>query len=227
MATWCSFAWKARSCSRAVDFQLGSFFNNHLKEWFGERISDVTVLFTHRAPEDLAEYERTFAPATVRFGAPFVGFHFDRAWLELPLPAADPNLHAVMAKVADQMLSKMAQTKTVTSDVRRIIRERLSLGVPELADVAAELAMSMRTLARRLESEGTNFRELVDDVRRAVAMECVAYRDIAFSELSYQLGFSYLAVFCRAFRRWTGRTPLAYRRMEGRGALTPRRRRIA
>jgi AraC-like DNA-binding protein len=197
----------------AVDFQVGSLFNRHLKEWFGERTSEVTVLFAHQAPENVAQYDRTFAPATVRFSAPFVGFRFDRALLEVPLPGADPNLHAVMVPVADQMLGKMAQTKTVTADVRRIIRERLSLGVPEIADVAAEVAMSVRTLARRLESEGTNFRELVDDVRRAVAVESVAYRDIAFSELSYRLGFSYLAVFCRAFRRWTGQTPLAYRRM--------------
>jgi AraC-like DNA-binding protein len=200
----------------AIDFQVGSFFNNHVKEWLGNRLADVTVYFAHQPPEKTTEYERTFAPASLRFSAPFAGFGFARALLELPLPTADANLHAVLVPVADQTLGKMAQTKTVTADVRRIIHERLPLGAPEIADVAAELAMSMRTLARRLESEGTTFRELVDDVRRKLALDCVGSRDIGFSELSYRLGFSHVAAFHRAFRRWTGQTPLTYRRMAGR-----------
>jgi len=200
----------------AIDFQVGSFFNNHVKEWLDKHTSAVTVFFAHQAPERVSEYERTFVPAAVRFSAPFVGFAFPKALLELPLPTADANLHAVLVPVADQTLGKMAQTKTVTSDVRRIIHERLPLGAPEIADVAAELAMSMRTLARRLESEGTTFRELVDDVRRKLALDSVGNRDIGFSELSYRLGFSHVAAFHRAFRRWTGQTPLTYRRMAGR-----------
>jgi len=76
--------------------------------------------------------------------------------------------------------------------------------------------MSMRTLARRLESEGTTFRDLVDEVRRKLAVDHVGNRDIGFSELSYRLGFSHVAAFHRAFRRWTGQTPLTYRRMAGR-----------
>jgi AraC-like DNA-binding protein len=100
--------------------------------------------------------------------------------------------------------------------VRRIIRDRLPLGAPEIADVASELAMSMRTLARRLEAEGTTFRDLVDDARRRLAIEYVGTRDIGFSEVSYRLGFSHVAAFHRAFRRWTGQTPLGYRRLSGR-----------
>jgi len=77
----------------AMDFQVGSFYNNHVKEWLGKRVSEVTVYFAHQAPEKVTEYERTFAPATVRFSAPFVGFSFAKALLELPLPTADANLH--------------------------------------------------------------------------------------------------------------------------------------
>jgi AraC-like DNA-binding protein len=200
----------------AVDFQIGSFYRNHVKEWLGEHASAVAIFFAHQAPESLSEYERTFAPATVRFSAPFVGFSFKRSLLDIPLPTADANLHAVLVPVADQTLGKMAQARTVTADVRRIIHERLQLGAPEIADVASELAMSMRTLARRLENEGTTFRDLVDDVRRQLAVDHVGNRDIGFSELSYRLGFSHVAAFHRAFRRWTGQTPLTYRRMAGR-----------
>ena len=75
--------------------------------------------------------------------------------------------------------------------------------------------MSLRTLARRLETEGTTFRELVDDVRRQLALEHVARRTASFSEITDQLGFSHVAAFHRAFRRWTGQTPLEYRRRAG------------
>jgi hypothetical protein len=59
-----------------------------------------------------------------------------------------------MVPVADEMLAKMAPTKTVTADTRQAIHERLPLGAPEIADIAKELAMSIRTLARSLEKEG-------------------------------------------------------------------------
>ena len=200
----------------AVDFQAGSFFNNHLRGWFGERISAVAVYFAHQVPERLSEYVRTFAPATVHFSAPFAGFSFDKALLELRLPTADPNLHAVTAAIADQMLGKMARANSVTADVRRSIHERLALGTPEITDVAAEFGTSTRTLARRLEREGTTFRGLVDDVRRELALDCIARHDTGMSELSCRLGYSYVGAFHRAFRRWTGQTPLTYRRMAGR-----------
>ena len=200
----------------AMDFQVGSFYRNHVKDWLEGQLQHVTVCFGHQAPPSLAEYERTFAPASIRFSAPFVGFVFDAALLDLSLPSADPNLQAVLVPVADQTLGKLSQSNTVTADVRRIIRDRLPLGAPEIADVASELAMSMRTLARRLEAEGTTFRDLVDDARRKLAIEYVGTRDIGFSEVSYRLGFSHVAAFHRAFRRWTGQTPLGYRRLSGR-----------
>jgi AraC-like DNA-binding protein len=196
----------------AVDFQLGSFFNKHVKAWLGKRISDVVVHFAHQAPEKLNAYERTFGSATVRFSAPFVGLSFDRAFLELELPSADPNLHGLLLTVADEMLHELARTSAVTSNVRRIIHARLQLGAPEIADVASELAMSKRTLTRRLEREGTTFRELVDEARRKLALDCTAHRDIGFSELSYLLGYAHVNAFHRAFRRWTGETPRTYRR---------------
>jgi AraC-like DNA-binding protein len=200
----------------ALDFQVGSFYRNEVKDWFGVRADALTICFPHQAPEKLAEYERTFAPAQLKFSAPFAGFVFDQSLLDLPLPSADANLHAVLVPVADQTLGQLSRAKTVTSDVRRIIQERLQLGAPEIADVASELAMSMRTLARRLEAEGTTFRDIVDDVRRTLAVEHVGSRDVGFSELAYRLGFSHVAAFHRAFRRWTGQTPLTYRRLAGR-----------
>jgi AraC-like DNA-binding protein len=196
----------------AADFQVGAFFRNHVSAWLGSRLGELTVWFTHDCPADLGEYERTFDPAQVRFSASVLAFAFDRRILEQPLPKADPNLQAMLVPYADQMLSALPPAHDVTANVRSLVGLQLAEGGPDVGKVAARLGMSLRTLARRLEDEGTTFRELVDDVRQQLALELVSRRAATFSEISDQLGFSQVAAFHRAFRRWTGQTPLDYRR---------------
>jgi AraC-like DNA-binding protein len=197
----------------AADFQLGGFFRNHVCSWFGSRSAEVTVWFTHDPPADLGEYIRTFEPARVRFGAPALGFAFDPGILDLPLPNADPNLHAILVPYVDQRLSQLTAERSVSANVRLLIRVQLGDGGPDVGRVASQLGMSLRTLARRLETEGTTFRELLDEVRQQLALEQVARRGATFSEITDQLGFSHVAAFHRAFRRWTGQTPRQYRNL--------------
>jgi AraC-like DNA-binding protein len=75
--------------------------------------------------------------------------------------------------------------------------------------------MNQRTLARRLQSEGTTFSALFDDLRRSLALRYLLRHDLRISEVVFMLGFSEVATFYRAFRRWTGQTPLEYRRSQG------------
>jgi AraC-like DNA-binding protein len=83
---------------------------------------------------------------------------------------------------------------------------------PSATRTAALLHISHRTLSRKLQQEGTTFKELFDDVRRRAALSYVARRDLGLSEIAFLLGFSEAASFHRAFKRWTGQTPLEYRR---------------
>lgn len=200
----------------AADFEVGGFFRNHVCGWLGSRLAELKVWFTHQPPADLREYTRTFEPASLRFGAPVLGFAFDRECLDLPLPKADRNLQEVLVPYADQRLSQLPTAKSVTADVRSLIAAQLAGGGPDVGAVASRLGMSLRTLARRLEAEGTSFRELVDDVRQQAALEWVGQRSLPFSEIADRLGFSHAAAFHRAFRRWTGQTPLRYRKARGR-----------
>jgi AraC-like DNA-binding protein len=200
----------------AADFEVGGFFRNHVCAWLGSRLSELTVWFTHQSPAELGEYTRTFEPASLRFSAPVLGFAFDSQYLALPLPKADPNLQEVLVPYADQRLSQLPAVKSISADVRSLIAAQLPRGGPDVAAIAARVGMSLRTLARRLEAEGTTFRDLVDDVRRQIALELVGQRSLPFSEVADQLGFSHAAAFHRAFRRWTEQTPLRYRRARGR-----------
>jgi AraC-like DNA-binding protein len=78
--------------------------------------------------------------------------------------------------------------------------------------VAAALHMSPRTLQRRLEQSGTRYSEVLDDVREAQARAWLSDRTLSLGEIGYRLGFSDLATFSRAFKRWTGKPPGTWRR---------------
>ncbi|HEX4339193.1 MAG TPA: AraC family transcriptional regulator ligand-binding domain-containing protein [Polyangiaceae bacterium] len=171
--------------------------------------------FTHERPADTSVYEEVFAPATVRFSAPAFGYCFDRAHLDFPLPQADPNLNQIVKKHAELLLAELPRTRNVTESVRDLIIKELAGGQPTAAQVAVRLRMNQRTLARRLQSEGTTFSALFDDLRRSLALRYLLRTDLRISEVVFMLGFSEVATFYRAFRRWTGQTPVEYRRSQG------------
>jgi AraC-like DNA-binding protein len=194
----------------AADFQAGGIFWNHARRWLGDAIGQVNVSFVHAAPTDRTEYERTFAPATVRFSAPFAGFLLKKSHLAVRLENADPKLHGVIAKHAQQVMSDLPRAESVTERARAIAAKELAHGNPTAVHVATELGMSMRTLGRKLAEEGTTFKEVLDDLRRRLALQYVAGRDLSLADVALLLGFSETPVFHRAFRRWTGQTPLEY-----------------
>ena len=97
----------------------------------------------------------------------------------------------------------------ITWQVDELIREHLADGLG-MRGAAKMLGLSERTLRRRLDDEGTSFRERLDHVRRARALELLAHEDV--EEVAHALGFVDARSFQRAFRRWTRMTPLAYQR---------------
>jgi AraC-like DNA-binding protein len=83
--------------------------------------------------------------------------------------------------------------------------------VPSLATVASELAMSERSIQRALGEEATSFRQLVDEVRKELALEHLGRPGASAADVAFLLGFSEPSAFTRAFRRWTGSSPTQFR----------------
>jgi len=126
------------------------------------------------------------------------------------LPTYDSQLVQLMQNQCKQQLNLRQQTG-MAGHVRQMILGRLGL-VASLDEVAAALAMSPRSLRRKLDSEGTNFKELLDTERQLSAQQLLTNSDMKIEELAFHLGYTDAASFARAFRRWQGCSPGEYRK---------------
>ncbi|MFE2142973.1 AraC family transcriptional regulator [Streptomyces sp. NPDC059456] len=186
---------------------------HRLSSWLvGRRIPLAYAAFAYPAPPHEAEYEVLF-DCPVRFGADRTGAAFDARWLAAPLVRDEAELDEMLRRAPFDLLSRPEYAASVSEQVRRALARQLrsSPRLPELGEVAARLAVSPATLRRRLRQEGTSFQQLKDHVRRDAAIAGLAESSEPIAELAARLGFSEDTAFHRAFRRWTGTTPGAYR----------------
>jgi AraC-like DNA-binding protein len=109
------------------------------------------------------------------------------------------------------LLEKVPQTTAFSARVRQLIAKDLATTAPSAIGAARKLHMSRRTLHRSLQAEGTTFTDLVDGLRRELAVRYLNEPAVAIAEVAFLLGFSEASAFHRAFKRWQGTTPAAYR----------------
>ncbi len=148
----------------------------------------------------------------VRFGAPETRLVMFRAPIARPLPRHDPSLFAYLERHAASVLARASASGSTRDRVRRLITEGLRSGEPSQADISRRLALSERTLQRRLRDESTTFAEILDGVRAELSQLYLREANLAAGEVAFLLGYSEPSAFHRAFRRWTGVTPQAFRK---------------
>jgi len=192
------------------DFQLSSFFTNCVQPLIGNA-AELEIWLTHPAPADSAEHRLTFPGAALRFDAPWSGYRFASSRLDHAIATADPNLNQILRVHLDRSLEETPSAHSLIERTRHLIRRELPRGHATAPRIARQLGMSRRTLCRRLEEEQTSFSAVLEDVRRGIALEQVLQGDLALSEIAFLLGFAQAAGFHRAFKRWTGQTPVEYR----------------
>ena len=177
----------------------------------GQAFPLSAVGFTHAAPPSVTAYVDYFG-CEVRFGQPIHEAVLPSYVLDLPLPSADPGLASVLERYGRVIVARLPARRSFLDDARRSIAELLRDGEPTLDTTAARLGLSRRTLQRKLQALETSHNDLVDTVRRELAMRLLAGTDLNITEIAYMLGFSEPTAFHRAFKRWTGRTPAEHRR---------------
>lgn len=198
-------------CRHAAEFTLASLVVV-AAQISGAAVQARAIEFAHSEMGDTGAFRQMFG-VTPRFGAEVSCLVLAADVMLRPVPAADPGLSRIVTSHAEQLLASRAPLpETVSMQVRRQLAEGMSHGSPTLRYVARQLCLSERSLQRRLDNEGTRFVDLLDEVRRELALRYIADDQLALGEVAYLLGFAEPSPFHRAFKRWTGITPAAARR---------------
>lgn len=169
------------------------------------------IHFRHARPDITVEHERILG-APLKFGQPDNRIVFKEALLKLPVRGADPQLGQVLERILEATLETLPDPNDFIQTVRCRISEIISFGEPTLDSVAERMALSGRTLQRRLESEGATWQELLDSLRKELALKYVMDSGVSSSSIAFLLGYGEVTSFNRAFRRWTGMPPGEYRK---------------
>jgi AraC-like DNA-binding protein len=176
------------------------------RTWTPERVS-----FQHARSEGSAEVARLLG-APIVFGASELEVRFAAPIMDLPHVHADSRLLALLVRYADSLLKSLPPGDDLVARASAAIARQMATRLPSLTATAAALRVSERSLQRRLADRGSSHSELVDGVRRELALEYIAHADLGIGEIAYLLHFGDPTAFHRAFKRWTGEAPLQYRR---------------
>ncbi len=160
-------------------------------------------------PEPLADFEAWFGCAIDIGGPPAIAFA--AADVERPFLTASDAMWRVFEPELRRRLAELDASATVGERVRALLLESLPGGQSGIDAVASRLAMSRRTLQRRLGEEGLNFQALVADIRAGLARHYLAQTRLSHAEISFLLGFEDPNSFFRAFQGWTGSSPERWR----------------
>lgn len=174
---------------------------------------NVIALHTRRKvlpPEERAHYE-AFLGAPILTAAATTALIFERTLLDAPTARPDAELEAHFLSVLHRSLERTTDEPAQLAAVRSAMRAALFRGTPTTTTIGKSLGLGARTLQRRLAREGVTFAELLDDTRRTLAEEHLR-TTLSLAEVAWLLGYQEQASFFRAFRRWHGTTPDAYRR---------------
>ena len=169
-----------------------------------------SLAFRRAEPSTVESYVDLFGVVPA-FGAEANVATLDLAFLDEPLPQANEHTVAICEEQCRELVTRKRARSGISHDVReRLVRVG---GVEAGMDaVAHELAMSPRTLRRRLSESGTSYRVLVDEVRQALAEEMLATGALSVEDVAIRLGYAEASSFIYAFKRWKGITPAAFAR---------------
>lgn len=197
-------------CPQAAEFTLASLVVV-ASQLSGEPVQALEVEFRHAPLDEAGTYRAVFG-VTPQFNAPVSCVALASELLDRPVPAADQGLSRIVTAHAEQLLAaRNRPQESITTQVRQQLAEGMAHGLISLRAVARHLNLSERSLQRRLDEQGSRFADLVDEVRRELAMRYIADERLALGEVAYLLGFAEPSSFHRAFKRWTGKTPAAAR----------------
>ncbi len=182
---------------------------SHCRLNYQQNLTPVHVKITHPAPACSGRYFQYFK-SPVKFDSRVASITFSVETMDEILPGRDEHL----AELTDQaIVNYLASIKeeSIVEQVEKILLRYLPGGNVTDTLIASELFVSSRTLQRKLQAEKTTFKSILDRVRLDIAKEHIKDNNTSMIEIAFLLGFSESSAFSRAFKRWSGISPSAYR----------------
>lgn len=183
---------------------------NLLHEICGTGFALREVSFACHAPSDRSAFFAHFA-APVRFDADRNAVIFDAAFLGRPIAGANARLREFLTSQLQEK-ERVWEEGVAIDRIRRVMRTQLATGCISQDGIARAFGMNRRTFARRLQENGTTFRELLDGVRFDAARVLLRNSTVSLEDVANRLGYADVTAFARAFRRWSGFSPAFWRR---------------
>ncbi|MEP5765883.1 MAG: AraC family transcriptional regulator ligand-binding domain-containing protein [Halieaceae bacterium] len=181
----------------------------HAEELCGSDAKPVKVLLDYPRPAYHRRYQDIFA-CPVLFSQPTCELHHSADLLDREINTYDPQVKEVLASLRDNLQRKLSSGGDIISEVKLNMRREKDR-FPSLEQVASRLAMSSRTLRRRLKDKNTSFQALLDAERQQVALDFLLTTDMNIQQIAEHCGFSDAQNFSQAFRRWQSMSPSDYR----------------
>jgi AraC-like DNA-binding protein len=176
------------------------------------------IHITHAAPAYRAEYDRIFQVPVV-FESDKNALLADEEWLTLRSPLPSRYVFGILSDRADDLLKSLQSSKSTRGRVQTLLMPMLHAGDPSIDAIAGKMGLNRQTLLGLLKAERVTFEKVMDELRHKMALEYLNGKKVSVNETAYLVGFSEPAAFCRAFKRWTGRSPAEY---TGRTSLVKR-----
>ena len=174
----------------------------------------VSAFFTHEQGAPIERYVSLLGTTDIRFGQDRNGVEYPNAILSLPFVTANKLLHSIVTNSLKTYGTESAKNEFTEIVCREMMRVA-SGEIPMIETIASNLSVSPRTLRRNLMEEGQTFSQVKRMALEKRSKYLLEQTNLSLAEISYEMGYSEVSAFCRAFRGWTGRTPKSFRKEIG------------
>lgn len=174
-------------------------------------IAPLQISFKHSAPPRLASHQEAFN-CPILFDQAQDFMVYKTAELETRTAKADISINKFLVeRVEEETRGIEVSSIRIAADVEKLIKDALPSGIPSIIKIGEHMGMSSRTLTRRLSDSGLTFRTLVKQTQEKISVDLLKNSSSSVGEIAFQTGFSEQSAFSRAFKQWTGQSPLDYR----------------
>lgn len=159
---------------------------------------------------DDGEYSAQF-PCQVHYQQERCEIILDSRYMSMPLVQNQLSLSKFLKSSLEELMDGDIENASLNAQIRSIISKEFGNNFPDFSVVCEKLAMTPQTLRRRLKDENTSYQEIKDTIRKDASIYYLSKPELTIDEIALLMGFSEASSFHRAFKKWTGKTPSAYR----------------